>query len=189
MSQCDIEEADLRMSAYLLDALQKWARTMVISTEDTDVLVILCGQFFNLKTSFPQIELWVAFGTGKHYKEYHINSICETLGAVKSMALPYFHAYSGCDSTSQFNGKGKRSAWEAWKSFPEVTEAFISIAAPPFELLEIDSLTFKLLERYTCVLYSKTAHEDCVNELRKGLFSQKSQTMENIPPSKVSSLL
>ena len=107
MSQCDIEEADLRMSAYLLDALQKWARTMVISTEDTDVLVILCGQFFNLKTSFPQIVLWVAFGMGKHYKEYNINCICETLGAVKSMSLPYFHAYAGCDTYHSSMEKAK----------------------------------------------------------------------------------
>ena len=185
MSQCVQEEADTRMGVHLHDALIKGARCIAFRTVDTNVVVILIGLFHNLQINFPHIDLWVAFGMGKNFKEFHINTICECLGTKKSMAMPCFHAYSGSDTTSQFHGKGKKSAWEAWKSFPEVTEAFNTVASNPFEPLNLNSCAFKLLERYTCVLYSKTTNEECVNEMRKELFSQKSVTMENIPPTKV----
>ena len=70
-----------------------------------------------------------------------------------SRALPFFHAFTGCDTTSQLFGKGKRIAWESWKSFPEVTEAFLSVMNQPFQFLKVDSTAMKLLERFTCILY------------------------------------
>jgi len=188
MAECDQEEADTRMCVHLLDVLIKGARCVAIRTVDTDVVVILVGLFQDLATRFPNINLWVIFGMGKTYKEYHINTIYGSLGPAKSFALPCFHAYTGCDTTSQFHGKGKISAWEAWNCFPAVTNAFTEITKNPFIPLDISSSTFKLLERYTCILYSKTTNEEAVNGLRKELFSQKSKTMENIPPTEVNSL-
>ena len=32
-----------------------------------------------------------------------------------------FHAFSGCDVTSQFSGKGNMSAWKSWKAYPTAT--------------------------------------------------------------------
>ena len=46
------------------------------------------------------------------------------LGVQKCHALPIFHALTGCDVMSSFSGKGKKSAWQAWSAFPEVTTAF-----------------------------------------------------------------
>ena len=45
---------------------------------------------------------------------------------------PYFHSFTGCDTTSSFFRKGKKTAWEAWKSYPDVTTAFATIALNPF---------------------------------------------------------
>ena len=39
-------------------------------------------------------------------------------------ALHVFHAFTGCDTTSSFGGRGKKTAWNTWKVFPEVTAAF-----------------------------------------------------------------
>ena len=50
------------------------------------------------------------------------------------------------DITSGFYGKGKKIAWEAWKSFPDVTRAFTNIAIHPFVLLTDNSHTFSLLD-------------------------------------------
>ncbi|KAK1891628.1 Protein U3 [Dissostichus eleginoides] len=54
----------------------------------------------------------------------------------KSTALPVFHCCTGCDTTSAFCGKGKKSAWDAWNSYPEVTQAFNYMAANPHTPLE-----------------------------------------------------
>ena len=67
---------------------------------------------------------WIAFW---HWQELHMSSYkCHLTfsGKEKSTALPIFHCYTGCDTTSAFCGKGKKSAWEAWTSYPEVTRAF-----------------------------------------------------------------
>jgi len=54
----------------------------------------------------PSVNVWVAFGVGKNYS---INAICQSFGEDKSRALPIFHAFSGGDTTSQLNGKAKKS--------------------------------------------------------------------------------
>ena len=46
--------------------------------------------------------------------------------------MPYFHSCTGCDTTSSFFKMGKKTAWEAWKSYPDVTTAFATIALDPF---------------------------------------------------------
>lgn len=46
--------------------------------------------------------------------------------------------HSGCDTVSSFAGRGKRTVWEIWKTFIEVTPAFCSIASTS-SLLMINS--------------------------------------------------
>ena len=47
---------------------------------------------------------------------------------------------------------------------------------------------FKLLERYTFVIYDKTSHSGSINEARRELFCQKNKTMEHIQPTQDSML-
>ena len=105
------------------------------------------------------------------------------LGKHNSMALPIFHCFTGCDTTSAFFGKGKKTDWEAWKSYPEVTEAFVYMATHAYTALTEDSQHFQLIEHFTVVLYDKTSDLQSVNEARRELFCQKNKTMENIPPT------
>jgi ABC-type transport system involved in cytochrome bd biosynthesis fused ATPase/permease subunit len=51
--------------------------------------------------------------------------MCYALGPDKSRVLPLFHAFTGCDTVSAFGGKGKKSAWEAWNVYPNLTKAFL----------------------------------------------------------------
>ena len=124
MSPCYYEEADSRICIHVQDALQKGAHNILVSTVDTDVIVILVGAYFTFYDKFPDVNIYVGFGTGKYFKYYNINNICQNLGSATSRALPFFHAFTGCDTTSQFLGKGKKSAWDSWISYPEVTKAF-----------------------------------------------------------------
>ncbi|KAG1666280.1 putative aldolase class 2 protein [Nymphon striatum] len=186
MSVCDHEEVDSRICVHIQDALKKGARTILVRTVDTDVIVILVGLFFNFLSAYHDIDLWVAFGMGKHFQYYNIKTVCQNLGSPNnSKALPIFHVFTGSDTTSQFAGKGKKSAWEAWKSYPEVTSGFLSMVEHPFQLLDLNSATFRLLDRFTCVLYNKTTAVVNVNELRQELFSKKTQAIEKIPPTQI----
>jgi len=72
----------------------------------------------------PKANIWVAFGTGRNFSYIHINVIAQTLGKENSTALPVFYSFTGCDTVSAFLGKGKKSGWTAWKSYPKVTNAF-----------------------------------------------------------------
>ena len=109
-------------------------------TVDTYVDVILAGTFHDLVATQPLADIWVAFGMGKNYRFYRINAICESLGEPQSRALPVFHAFSGCDTTSAFNGKGKKSVWQAWQAFEDVT--FVYLAGHPFQLLDAEEGNF-----------------------------------------------
>jgi len=95
------------------------------------------------------------------------NNICKSLGEQKSQALPMFHAYSGCDTTSAFNGKGKKSAWRAWQAYDDATEIFVHLAKHPFQLLDVECQQFQKLERLTVILYDKSSPLSSINQTRK----------------------
>ena len=42
-----------------------------------------------------------------------------------------FHAFTGCDTVSSFSGRGKKTAWDTWMTFGDVTRAFCALAATP----------------------------------------------------------
>ncbi len=46
-----------------------------------------------------------------------------TMNPTQCLTLPVFYAFTGCDTVSAFAGRGKKTAWETWKSFQEVNDA------------------------------------------------------------------
>jgi hypothetical protein len=109
----------------------------------------------------------------------HINAICISLGKNKSMALPIFHRFTGCDScTSAFFEKGKRTVWEAWKSYPEVTEAFLHMARHPHSQVTEESQHFQLLEQFSVILY-EVIWNPLMRHGKSCSASQKSKTIIN----------
>ena len=49
---------------------------------------------------------------------------------------PFPHAFSGCDKTSTFFGKGKKLAWQAWQTCTDATEAMVHLADALFKNLD-----------------------------------------------------
>jgi len=86
-------------------------------------------------------ELCLAFGTGSNFFRYtpvHVNMdprVCTT--------LPMFHAFTGCDTVSTFCYRGKRTAWNTWKVYPEVIKAFEEF---PLMQIEIGNMAMETLE-------------------------------------------
>ena len=121
MGPCDHEEEDTRLLIHLQDAIQNSCTKCLMRTVDTDVVVILIGKFHHLLTLSQDVNIWVAFGTGKNFTYYNVNAIYEDLGTEKSLAFLVFHSFTGCDTTSTFFGRGKKSATEAWNCYKDVT--------------------------------------------------------------------
>ena len=187
MPDCNHEEADTRIVVHLRHTLlTEGTSTILVRTVDTDVVVILVGKFHDLKAINANVDIWVAFGMGRGFKYISINKICAALGEQKSRFLPVFHAFSGCDTTSAFNGKGKRSAWQAWELCSHtVTPSLEFLSTHPFQQLDEDSEHFRNLERLVIIMYDKSSPLDSVNEARMNLFCKHSRAIENLPPTQV----
>ena len=71
--------------------------------------------------SMKNIKIYISFGTGDSHRYLDASDLAQKLGPEKCRALLLFHSYSGCDTTSYFRSKGKKSFWNTWESFPELT--------------------------------------------------------------------
>ncbi len=58
--------------------------------------------------------IWFAFRTGTTFRYIDATAMAQALGDAKCDGLLAVHALTGCDVTSSFVGKGKRTAWTAW---------------------------------------------------------------------------
>ena len=110
LAPCTHEEADTRIFIHVADAIQEGFKHITIRASDTDLVIIAVSCFQDLNLH----ELWVAFGSGKSYRHIPVHQIVLQLGPSKSRALLAFHSLTGCDTTSAFQGKGKRTAWAVW---------------------------------------------------------------------------
>ena len=123
LAQCTQEEADTRIFLNLEDIVKGGCVKIKIRTVDTDVVVA--------SQCLRHIQLWIAYGVGKHVKFLEAHEIATALGPSKCRALPFFRALSGCDIVYFFHGKGKKTAWATRKHLDAVTEAFCSPGLTP----------------------------------------------------------
>ena len=81
-------------------------------------------------------------------KEYDLIEIFEMYGPDTCKALPYFHAFTGCDTASSFFGKGKTTMFDAWMIFPKLSElnsTFIELSNSP---TSVSKENLKILEEF-----------------------------------------
>ena len=127
LQPCSHEEADTRILLHVAHCARQGLRKVIIRKVDTGVVVLAIGHFLALRLD----ELWVSFGVGTHFRQIAIHEIVKN---VNEKALMLFHAISGCDTVSSFLGRGKKSAWLAWSSFPSVTDAFLDLSLQPVDV-------------------------------------------------------
>ena len=96
--------------------------------------------------------------------------MAQKLGNNKCDALPAFHALTGCDTTSGFAGRGKRTAWSVLNKFEDVTPTLRALARTP--TAHIDKI-LPTIERFVILMYDKEIPDDSVNKARQTLFTQK----------------
>jgi len=147
---CSHEEADKRIMVHCRNAVIKGHKTILIRTVDSDVVAIAVSSFHLIRAD----ELWIGIGTGKKFRYIPIHEIVVSLGPDKSRCLAVFHAFTGCDTVSSFAGRGKKTAWDRWTSFPAVSDAFLSLTESP---TRVSSETLELLERFIVLSYDRTS--------------------------------
>ena len=162
------------MILHAFDVLT-FSSSAVIRTVDTDVLVLSIAAAAKNKDR----HLYVSFGVGDSHHMIDAAAIATAIGYDKSLALPVFHAFTGCDTVSSMKSIGKKTAWQRWNAFEDVTQAFVDLSSGPES---VNEETAKVLERFVVLLYDKTSPCVSVNELRKELFT-KGRSIEHVPPT------
>lgn len=79
--------------------------------------------------------------------------------------------------------EGKKTAWDAWNIFPELTSPLESINTLAVTLEDVKTL-MAVMERFVVLLYDCTSVLTEVDKARQELFMKKLRTIDAIPPSK-----
>ena len=69
------------------------------------MFAVSCIQFIEAE------EIWIAFGTGRNFRNAAVHDIAKSLGAEQTYVLPVYHAFTGCATVLAFHSKGKETAW------------------------------------------------------------------------------
>ncbi|CAC5403759.1 unnamed protein product [Mytilus coruscus] len=153
IAPCTQEEANTRMMLHVNAAVADRHKCVMIRIVDTDVVVIAISVLQKIESI---LELWIAFGVGKNFRYLSIHDIANALGPEKSHGLLFFHAFTGCDQVSSFANKGKKSAWNTWTSYEEITGTF--------DLLSNEESSSNVLfdhmgdiEHFVILMYDKTS--------------------------------
>ena len=95
-------------------------------------------------------------------------------------SLQFFHALTGCDTTSSFKYKGKRSCWKLLQEDHTFVEGFASIMQHPLVALSVVTDTAKA---FICRLYQGDAKGTDLDLVRMNTFCHKTRDIERIPPT------
>ena len=156
-------------------------RKITIKTVDTDVTIIAIAVFHVLLLE----ELWIEFGAGENRRWFPIHEYACSLGEQICSGILFWYAFTGCDTTGKditsFAGRGKTSAWETWKAFPEVTESFKILSNCPSRITEND---LTLIERFVILMYDRSLLNTDINSARRQLFTKKQRPVDGLPPTR-----
>ena len=184
MNECDHEEADTRMLLHLKDCLSSGLKDICIISPDTDVLVILLGIFPKLKAQYDFANIVLQKVLRKNQLTVQIGPLVERLGQQLCQAIPFLHAFSGCDTTSAFKTIGKKKGFQTLKLYRPSFSIFAEFFNTPFQQISEESNVFKVIQRFVILMYARSSDFLDINAARMDMFFKKNQNLENVPPSK-----
>ena len=169
------EEADTRLLLHALHAAESGSTAVVISAEDTDVLILCLGFCSKILCS-----LYQKCGTKNRTRFLDITKMSHALGGGISDALIGMHAFTGCDTVSAFAGRGKLTTFKQMKSNNTFQEAFSELG----QSWDVSPELFQKLQMITCQRYMPSASTTEVNKLRYQLFCARRGEIESsqLPP-------
>ena len=174
----DQEEADSKMLVYCKYLLCHPLTRIILSSPDTDVLVICCYHQTCCLTMLQ--EFWFKTGVANRRRYIPVHEISSNLGSSFTKMLPAFHTITGCDSVSSLNGVGKKGAFQSLKQNQDDILDLFEFGDNP--VLDVSSPSTEACVRLVCSFYEK-GNTYNINELRYRLFTQKSKSGEKLPPT------
>ena len=147
LQPCSQEEADTCLFWHVKDASVNGIKKVMIITVDTGVVLITTFVFSSLELQ----ELWIEFGSGKNKKCLPIHQNAAALGENLCRALPFWYALTGCDTVSHFANCGKKTAWNTWMSYKEVTQCFERLSSLP----ELTCEDMGSIARFVILMYEQ----------------------------------
>ncbi|KAK3731327.1 hypothetical protein QZH41_001755 [Actinostola sp. cb2023] len=168
------EEADTKILLHAKHASENGETTIVIKSPDTDVAVLAC----HLRNQIPaRLLVMKKSKTRDIYLE--ISDIADSAGPQLCDALPGVHAFTGCDSTSSFAGKGKKVAVKICKNDPVACQGMALLG----QSFEMDEVPFSECEKFACKMYGWPDQTD-VNNCRYVSFCARQSQSQSLPPCK-----
>ncbi|KAL9979290.1 hypothetical protein ACROYT_G016934 [Oculina patagonica] len=146
----DHEEADTRILLHARDATIRGYQQINVVCRDTDVLVLLAAHLPELSPS-----VWMFTGTAKRKLYVPLHRI--RLSEENRSSLLAFHAITGCDTTGQFAGIGKQSAWSIFVTYSELLQHLGREECP-------DDKVLSDAEAFVCKLYNRGTTEVLINK-------------------------
>ena len=141
------EKEDTRM-IYHVGQLPS-GENVVVRTVDTSVVVIALGCFHQLQDK----RIWMdsGFQSKANLRYIKINQLFDQTGEPLCKALPFYHAFTGCNYTSSFNRKGKIKLFKLLEQNPELQEAILICRTLKIYLMTSNQssspLCFKCMEK------------------------------------------
>ena len=124
-----------------------------------------------------QINTQLIFRTGTQHRTRYLDLTAIGLGQEVCSALPGYHAFSGCDSTSAFTGRGKVSGFKLLKE----DELFRSTMASIGQSFDISAQHLAKGEQAICTLYGMRQRSS-VNDVRYRMFGTQTTDPCRLPP-------
>ena len=158
------KEADTRMTNHIRQLPS--GTNVAVRTVNTDVVAIALGCFHLLQDK----RIWVDSGVqSKNNLTYiSINQLFDPLGEPLCKALPFYHAFTGCDYTSSFNRKGKIKPFKLFEKNSELQETFPNLSHSEGISDDIKSI----IESFVCQMYGRKKINS-VNQARTEIFVTK----------------
>ena len=111
-------------------------------------------------------------GTSRQRRYIPVHRI--PLSEEKRKSLLAFHAITGCDTTSQFYGEGKASAWKIFEDAPDLLEHL-------GEQSQISADVLAKAEAFVCKFYNQGTQEVEINKKREAAFRKSKKDLDALP--------
>ena len=165
-------EADTRVMLHARHADINDPGNIVVRANDTDVAIVLLANVHVLNLS----QLWYDSGLdGNNTRKY--TSITKLAASIPyNSALPGLYAFTGCDYTPFFFGKGKVAPLQKMIENDIFINAFSQLGSSP-----LTQEMFDLLEEFTCCMYGYPKKKK-INDARVAHFDKKCKPRETAKP-------
>lgn len=141
----DHEEADSKIIYHVCNIYRE--SSFLIRCSDTDILVILLGNFHKIN---EQSTVRILSGTGKNKKIINVNDLYNKLGVDLCKSLPAFHAFTGCDYNPSFYRKAKLGPFKILRKSAGYQAVFGNLPSKQPHNLQED---FTEIQKYVSEIY------------------------------------